>query len=265
MLDKVIKVTTTKNPQNNQLLKIKEIQEKLNLSYVERKNYSIADLIEKYNCDYLFVVKRDKLVLADINTELFWHPNMALLKIKAMQKGESDPIIKAMDLKKGDSVLDCTLGFAADSLVVSSYLGDRGTIIGTEFNKFIAYLTAEGLKNYNTDDLEIKSAMQRIKIINADYRDYLKSLEDKSFDIVYFDPMFKVPNKKSAFMNSLRPFAEHSYLTSEIINEALRVARKRVVAKDRMFSKELEKLGFIEFYGGGARGSTKYGAIIKTI
>jgi len=29
-----------------------------------------------------------------------------------------------------------------------------------------------------------------------------------------------------------------------------------------MFSKELEKLGFKEFYGGGARGSTKYGAFI---
>ena len=265
MLDKVIKVTTTKNPRDNQLIKIKEIQEKLGLSYVERKNYSIADLIEKYKCDYLFVVKRDKLVLADINTELFWHPNMAFLKIKAIQKGESDPIIRAMDLQKGDSVLDCTLGFAADSLVVSSYLGDEGTIVGTEVNKYIAYLTAEGLYNYNTDGLEIKSAMQRIKVINADYNNYLKSLEDNSFDIVYFDPMFKVPNKKSEFMNSLRPFAEHSYLSLESVNEALRVARKRVVAKDRMFSKELESLGFTEFYGGGARGSTKYGAIIKTI
>ena len=264
MLDEVIKVTTTKKPTDNQLLKVNDITVKLDLSYVERNNDSISKMLDRGDCDYFLVVKKDTLVLTDGFSELFWHPNMALLKIKAMQKGEIDPIINAMDLQIGNSILDCTLGFAADALVVSSYIGESGRVIGTEANKYIAYLTETGLKDYHVEDEELKSAMKRIEVINVNYNDYLKSLSDNSFDVVYFDPMFKAPNKKSPFMNSLRPFAEHSYLTLEIIKEALRVARKRVVAKDRMFSKELEKLGFTEFYGGGARGSTKYGAIIKS-
>lgn len=77
------------------------------------------------------------------------------------------------------------------------------------------------------------------------------------------DFKFKTPNLKSIYMNSLRPFAEHSHLSIEIINEALRVARKKVVAKERIFSRALEKLGFKDFYGSGARGSTKYGGICK--
>ena len=258
-----IRVTTSKKPTDNQLLKVKDIVLRLNLKYIDRKNNSVSQMLEEENCTHFIVVKKDKLVLTDGKTELFWHPNMSILKIKAMQNGEIDPIIKAMDLRGGDTVLDCTLGFAADSLVVSSYVGESGKVIGTEANRYIAYLTEDGLNNYNIDDKDIIAAMKRIEVINANYNDYLKTLDDNSFDVVYFDPMFKAPNEKSAFMNSLRPFAEHSYLTKEAVNEALRVARKRVVAKDRMFSKELEELGFTEFYGGGARGSIKYGAILK--
>lgn len=80
-----------------------------------------------------FVVKKDKLVLTDGKDELFWHQNMSLLKIKAM------------DLQIGDSVLDCTIGFAADALVVSAFIGENGKIIGTEADKYIAYLTQDGL------------------------------------------------------------------------------------------------------------------------
>ena len=263
MLIKTIKLTTTKKPTDNQLIKVDEIQEKLGLSYIERKNDSILQMLRKNECTHFFVVKKDKLVLTDGEDELFWHPNMSFLKIKNMRNGEIDPIVRAMDLQAGDSVLDCTIGFAADALVISAFIGENGKIIGTEANKYIAYLTKDGLQNYSEAIEDIKHIMKRIELINANYNDYLKSLDDNSFDVVYFDPMFKTPNMKSAFMNSLRPFAEHSYLSLEIINEALRVARKRVVAKERMFSKELEQLGFKEFYGGGARGSTKYGAIRK--
>lgn len=262
MLIKTIKVTTTKEPSNNQLIKVGEIQEKLGLLYIERKNNSILQMLTKNNCTHFLVVKKDKLVITDGKDELFWHPNMSFLKIKALQNGDIDPIIKAMDLQLGDSVLDCTLGFAADALVVSAFIGESGKIVGTEANKYISYLTQDGLQNYAEATEDMKSIMKKIEVINANYNDYLKSLGDNSFDVVYFDPMFKTPNMKSAFMNSLRPFAEHSYITDAILAEALRVARKRVVAKERMFSKELEKLGFKEFYGCGARGSTKYGAFI---
>lgn len=263
MLIKTIKLTTTKKPSDIQLIKVCEIQKELNLPYIERKKDTVLQMLKENDCTHFLVVKKDKLVLTDGKNELFWHPNMAFLKINALQNCEIPPIIKAMDLQKGDSVLDCTLGFATDALVVSAFIGDNGNIVGTEVDKYIAYLTKDGLQNYSEATEDMKSIMKRIEVINTDYIDYLKSLGDNSFDVVYFDPMFKTPNLKSIYMNSLRPFAEHSHLSIEIINEALRVARKKVVAKERMFSRALEKLGFKDFYGSGARGSTKYGVICK--
>lgn len=47
MLIKTIKLTTTKNPTNNQLIKVDKIQEKLGLSYVERKNDSVLQMLRK--------------------------------------------------------------------------------------------------------------------------------------------------------------------------------------------------------------------------
>ena len=126
----------------------------------------------------------------------------------------------------------------------------------------ISYRNQNGLENYrdiNGDRVE------NIKIINESYETYLKTQSDSSFDVVYFDPMFKEPNKKSTSINSFRDFAAHSTLTNEIIREAIRVCKKRVVIKERRGINNFEDLGIEKVYGGKKKGSIIYGIIKKHI
>ncbi|MEH7809800.1 hypothetical protein V7422_18025, partial [Bacillus safensis] len=55
---------------------------------------------------------------------------------------------------------------------------------------------------------------------------------DESFDVVYFDPMFEETIQESASIAPLRHAAEHHFDHETAVQEALRVARKRVVLKD---------------------------------
>ncbi len=75
--------------------------------------------------------------------------------------------------------------------------------------------------------------------------------------------MFKEPNRKSTSINSFRDFANHKGLTKEILMEALRVCKKRVVMKERQGSNEFEKLGIEKYYGGKKSGAIIYGVIEK--
>lgn len=248
-----IAVTTTRECSNSLALKGKEISKDLNIEYIERGNESIEKIIMREKLDYLLVVEKDKIVMKGINSELFWHPNMAELKIKSIKKGNKEAIMDATKLKSGDKILDCTLGLAGDSIVFSTIVGNKGEVVGLEINKYIAYITNSGLKNYDDN----------IKVVNSSYEDYLKNQKDNSFDIVYFDPMFKEPNKKSTSINSFRVFAEHKGLTKDILNEALRVCKRRVVIKERRGINDFDNLGIDKVYGGKKEGAIIYGVIDK--
>lgn len=82
---------------------------------------------------------------------------------------------------------------------------------------------------------------------------YLKEQPDDSFDVVYFDPMFRIPVKKSSAMAPLRPLAYEKRLSAETVKEALRVA-PRVVIKER--SEEI-----LKEYGCTAFIGTRYSAV----
>jgi hypothetical protein len=69
-------------------------------------------------------------------------------------------------------------------------------------------------------------------------------LPDNSYDIVYFDPMFRIPVRSSSAMAPLRAFAEERPLAEADVRHAVRVARKRVVLKDHRDSGEFRRLGF---------------------
>ena len=141
--------------------------------------------------------------------------------------------------------------------------GEKGRVVGTEINKYIAYLCKDGLNNYIKNNIEKENSMAHIEVINESYEDYLKRQADNSFDVVYFDPMFKKPNKKSTSINSFRAFADHRGVTKEILEEALRVCRRRVVIKERYDINDFDKLGIEKCYGSSRHGSIVYGIIEK--
>ena len=255
-----IAVTTTREADESLNYKAKEISKDLNISYIKRDNLSIKKTILKYGFDYLLVVERDKIVIKGEDSTLFWHPNMSELKIKSIRQGNKEAIIEATKLEEGNSILDCTLGLAGDSLVFSAIVGEKGYVVGTEVNKYIAYLSKCGLENYNDGKV-----INNIKVVNESYEDYILKLSDNSFDVVYFDPMFKEPNRKSASINSFRDFADHKGLTKDILMEALRVCKKRVVIKERQGSNDFGKLGIEKYYGGKKSGAIIYGVIEKNI
>lgn len=255
-----IAVTTTREGDESLNYKAKCISKDLNIEYIKRDNLSIKKTILKDDFDYLLVVEKEKIVIKGEESTLFWHPNMSELKIKSIRKGNKEPIIEATKLEEGNSILDCTLGLAGDSLVFSAVVGEKGSVVGTEVNKYIAYLSKCGLDNYNINGTGINN----IDVVNESYKDYLLKQSDNSFDVVYFDPMFKEPNKKSTSINSFRDFADHKGLTKESLSEALRVCKKRVVIKERRDSNDFEKLGIKECYGGKKSGAIIYGVIEKT-
>ena len=92
--------------------------------------------------------------------------------------------------------------------------------------------------------------MRRIKVVNTDYLDFLRNAEDKSFDVVYFDPMFRHALERSTALNPLRDIADHRAVTLEAVAEARRVAKYRVVLKENAKSLEFERLGFKTIRGG---------------
>lgn len=105
--------------------------------------------------------------------------------------------------------------------------------------------------------------MKNIKVINNDYNEYLKKQEDNSIDVIYLDPMFKEPIKESNSINSFRELTNKKLLNENILKEALRVCKKRVVIKERKGSNEFERLGIKDIIGRSRDGEVSYGMIKK--
>lgn len=231
---------------------------------VPRRNDSIAGLLKKYGAPVILVARDDTLVLEEADDRLFFHPSLAHLRLQNIKlRGAADHLTEALDLRPGQSVLDCTLGLGADAIVESYAVGEGGQVTALEKSPLIALVISYGLAHYKGESHDdILSALRRIKVINDDYRSYLKELPDKSFDAVYFDPMFRCPMEKSAPLSPLRQLAEGSPLEEESVREACRVARRRVVMKEAWYSREFARLGFSEF-SGGKWSKVRYG-IIRT-
>ena len=196
------------------------------------------------------VVTQKSLRLYTNSEEHFFHPGMAELRIKNIIDGNPDHMTVAMCLTQGMSVLDCTLGMGTDAIVASYIAGENGLVQALEASPVIAEITRQGLDCYDFADPKIKAAAKRVQIQCTDHLLFLQNLADKSYDIVYFDPMFRRPINKSSGIKTLRSFAEQAALTIKTIKAACRVARQRVVVKENKTGSELQRLGFTKIIGG---------------
>jgi len=220
-----------------------------NVSFAERSDKSAKNLMEKFGADGLLVVSAKRTSYIFGGQEFFFHPGLAKLRIMELKNGKADQMIKAMSLKPGDSVLDCTMGPGADAIVASYVSGPNGRVTGLESSPVISALVRTGLLEYPEDE-DLALSMRRIKVVNTDYRSYLAGLEAHSYDIIYFDPMFRAPRHRSPAMNSARLLANPAPVEVETVELALCKAAKRVVMKERRGSSEFERLGFKRIVGG---------------
>ena len=255
-------VTTTRKPDDATESFAEKISLKLGGQFVRREDNSFDALKKIYGVENILLVKKNSLGVVTAEGELFFHPNTAHLRIKNLRGGDGDRLIDALKISGGSKVLDCTLGLGSDAIVESFIVGDSGKVVALEINPLIAEVVRHGLKNFSEDSPHILEAMRRVEVVCVDCENFLKTCTENSFDAVYFDPMFRRPIKKSSGLNPIRPLADKNPLTPEIIREACRVAKFRVVMKEHSGSAEFARLGF-KILGGGKYSSVAFGVIDK--
>lgn len=226
--------------------KAKNIAEHLQIPFVERHDRSIVEMLEIAEDHRLLIVKKERILYYENSVEnpVFFHPNSAMFRIKRIRNGEDDPFIRNTQLSEGDSLLDCTLGWASDSIVASFVVKSSGKVIGIEGNETVSFLTSEGLKTFQANDHDVEKAMADVKVWHGNHLDFLKKAKTDSFDVVYFDPMFEEAIDESDGIDALKRLALHTPLSEEAIEEAKRVARRRVVMKDHWKSDRFKQFGF---------------------
>lgn len=249
MMNKTI-VTTTHNPDNESIILGRQTACLLNAVFADRERMSFSKLREKYGCENILVIKNSELTLYTQLGEYFFHPSMSVPRIKAIKEGKSDHMVEAMQLQTGDTILDCTLGLGSDAIVAAYVTGPNGRVTGLESSPELAYIVSQGLISYTDNRPAVKEAMSRIYVLNEDYNEFLVKQQENSFDIVYFDPMFRFPRQKSSSMGPLREVVNPEPVELDAIKHAVRIARRRVVLKENWFSKEFERLGFTKLTGG---------------
>lgn len=212
-------VVTTALKINQEIIReAREIAAHLKIPYLARENNSLNTLAQKNDASGVLVLSADKLKLVHGEEEYFFHPNMAKIRLRDLLSGKPDQMAKAMDLSSGDIVLDCTLGLGADALVESFVTGPTGQVIGLEKVPVIALVAQKGFQKYIDNNKVINQALRRIKVINADFNEFLKDASTNSYDVVYFDPMFRHPNMRSSAINAFRRLAEHEPLSKETVS-----------------------------------------------
>lgn len=241
-------VTTGGRPDENSHQRALFASEALQIEFVERKKRSIKKLMAAYHADVL-VAGKDRYELHSINSEtpFFFHPSSAAFRAKRVMRGENDPFLKAVNLTEGQTMIDCTLGMATDSMMAAIAVGDTGKIIGCEGNPIIAFIMKEGLQSYDfvAEKLMALHVMRNIEVISSVAVDYLKTLPSNCVDVVYLDPMFEETIEESTNFAPLRKAGVHISLDEQWLKEAYRVCKKRVVLKARHDSPLFEKYSFI--------------------
>jgi 16S rRNA (guanine1516-N2)-methyltransferase len=188
--------------------------------------------------DALIVFGHDGVTLWDREGHHGFHGGMAHLRRLRLAAGEPDTFVRMAELRRGDAVLDCTLGLAQDALVASLAVGPEGRVVGVEKRLPLHALVSAGLKAY-----ELGPDSCRVEVVHADAHAYLRTLPARSFDVVYFDPMFARPRPAQPGFDVLRRFADHAPLTPEALEEGRRVARRWVLVKGAKYTDDLRKLG----------------------
>jgi len=226
-------VTTSKSPTPERMAEAAGLAVELGIECVDRRGLSVAKLRERERADGAIVVEHDRIAYHHAAGEFFYHPSMAKVRVRVISQGRPDPLVEAMGLEPGMTVLDCTLGRGADACVAAMVVGETGSVVGLEADPVVAALTSRGLREFDPEGEALTRAMRRIVVVCADCSDYLPTVPDAAFDVVYFDPFFGTVLSGAQAMEGLRAVARHGGISGETLVQAARVACRRVVHKTK--------------------------------
>ena len=162
--------------------------------------------------------------------------------------GRGQSIAKAIGLKQGSpppNVLDATAGLAKDAYVLAC-LGCSMTLV--ERSPIIVELIKDAIHRAQENE-HFKTILEKgFQVINQSSIEYLTELKNKDMiypDVIYLDPMY--PDKKKSAsvkknMQILQKLLGKDEDTQELLNAALKVAKKRVVVKRPKGAENLTEL-----------------------
>ena len=206
----------------------------LQAPYVPRFGLSIPDVFAAADAGRLLIVGGDHLRLRDRATsaEYFFHPNLFQVRAANVQRGGRDYFLEAAQLAPGDSLLDCTLGFACEASLAALAVGPAGQVVGLESVPELALLSRIGTQTFTLHSAALTDALRRVRVVTADARAFLPGCPDNVYDVVYFDPFFehRLPGSEVS-VSPLFVFGNPAPLDPAAVSEARRVARRRVVIK----------------------------------
>jgi len=256
-------VTTSHKASTEQQDRARAWAERLSAPLARRNARSIAEVAADEHATGVLVISDRPPVYYEPGRELeyFFHPNMAKVRIHNLKAGRGEPMIEAMQLRGGDTVLDCTLGRGCDAIVASWVVGATGKVAGVERIPILAAFTEYGLANYKIQPADVAAAMRRIEVYQADYHNILADADAASFAIVYFDPIFDQPLDGSRAMDLLRALADQHSVDAAALQEAQRVARRAVVIKQRRGSNYWEQWPFPFNIVAGGASRVEYGIL----
>ncbi len=160
--------------------------------------------------------------------------------------GRGQAIAKAVGLKSGVTprILDVTAGLAGDAFVLAT-LGCPVTLI--ERSNILFCLLENAFDRASLNEKFQPILKQGFNIINRDANNYITeqlNTGDNAPDVIYIDPMYP-ERKKSALvkkdMQILQRLHDNDDDASELLNNALLFAKKRVVVKRPVHAETLNK------------------------
>jgi len=144
-----------------------------------------------------------------------------------------EPLARAVGLKGASipTVLDVTAGLGRDAFVLAT-LGCRVSLV--ERSPIIAALLRDGIARALADhNTQVVARRMALRIGNAN--DVMRQLaEHERPDVIYLDPMYPHRSKSALVkkeMRVLRALVGEDLDAPQVLETALRVARKRVVVK----------------------------------
>jgi 16S rRNA (guanine1516-N2)-methyltransferase len=130
-------------------------------------------------------------------------------------------------------VCDATAGFGTDA-VMALILGCE--VVAIERSELVAKVLRNGVERAIREDLDLKLIFERFQLVGGDAVEQLPSLSPNP-DVVYLDPMFDKPKKKSKSPKSMQLLQEllgappSQQEEERLFAAAMAACRSRVVVK----------------------------------